>query len=92
MTQDVTFEIPKPEYQFGQNIMFEVKMTNKARQHRIQGKILCEAISYTGRLASSHTVCTVLSPAPASSTISWPLNEEMTQCTLGLCHHAKANV
>ena len=48
-TFDVIFEIPEVEYRFGQNIKFEVKMTNKGKQHRIKGRIICEAISYTGR-------------------------------------------
>ena len=48
-TQDVQFEVPEVTFDFGQNATFEVKATNKGRQHRIKGKIHCQATSYTGR-------------------------------------------
>ena len=48
-THDVTFEVPEATYDFGQNVTFEVKATNKGRQHRIKGKIRCVATAYTGR-------------------------------------------
>lgn len=54
-TQDMTFEIPETTYEFGQNVKFEVKMTNKAKQHRIRGWVLCEAITYTGRYTVAYS-------------------------------------
>ena len=48
-TRDVQFEVPEVTFDFGQNVTFVVKATNKGRQHRIKGRIHCQATSYTGR-------------------------------------------
>lgn len=46
---DVEFEIPEVQYDFGQDVKFEVRATNKGKLHVIRGQILCEAVTYTGR-------------------------------------------
>ncbi len=46
---DIVFDIPDQNFEFGDDITFVVKATNKKRQHRIKGKIRCLAASYTGR-------------------------------------------
>ena len=46
---DMQFSIPETEYEFGQDITLKVEATNKGRQHHIRGKILCQAVTYTGR-------------------------------------------
>ena len=46
---DITFVIPEAEYEFGQDVTFTVKATNRATQHGIRGTIKCVAVSYTGR-------------------------------------------
>jgi len=47
---DVEFEIPEVQYDFGQDVKFEVRATNKGKLHVIRGQILCEAVTYTGRV------------------------------------------
>ena len=50
------FEIPEVQYDFGQDVKFEVRATNKGKLHVIRGQILCEAVTYTGRLAMLYRV------------------------------------
>ena len=47
---DMEFEVPQAKYAFGEDVVFTVKATNKAKQLRLRGRILCEAITYTGRV------------------------------------------
>ena len=51
---DVEFEIPEVQYDFGQDVKFEVRATNKGKLHVIRGQILCEAVTYTGRLVQGN--------------------------------------
>ena len=46
---NVDFEIPEVKYEFGQDVKFEVRATNRRKIQRIRGQILCEAVTYTGR-------------------------------------------
>ena len=46
---DVEFFIQETEYEFGQDVTLVVTMSNKARQHRVRGKIQCQAVTYTGK-------------------------------------------
>ena len=52
-SQDVTFNIPEKKFSFGEDVRFEVEMTNKAKQHVVKGTILCEAVDYTGKVCSA---------------------------------------
>ena len=46
---NVDFEIPEVQYEFGQDVKFEVRATSRGKIQRIRGQILCEAVTYTGR-------------------------------------------
>lgn len=48
--RDVEFFVPEMEYEFGQEVRFVVSAKNKAKQHRIVGRITCQAVTYSGRL------------------------------------------
>lgn len=46
--EEVEFEIPQAKYNYGDSVVFMVKASTKERQHRVRGRIVCEAITYTG--------------------------------------------
>ena len=46
---DMEFTVPYIAAQFGQDVQYVVKASNKSRQLRIRGTITCEATTYTGR-------------------------------------------
>ena len=51
-TFHVEFSVKEAEYEFGEDIIFTVKAHNKDEQKRIRGKIVCMAVTYTGRCGS----------------------------------------
>lgn len=55
-TQDLEFSIPETEYEFGQDVTFVVTVSNKARQHRVRGRIVCQAVTYNGKLVTMYVV------------------------------------
>ena len=48
-TFDMEFTVMEAEYEFGEDVVFTVKAHNKAEHKRIHGKIVCTAVTYTGR-------------------------------------------
>lgn len=47
--QKIEFSMPESQCEFGKDIMVEVKVLNKGKRCKICGKIVCHAVTYTGR-------------------------------------------
>ena len=45
------FTVLEADYEFGKDIVFKVKAFNKGKQRHVRGRIICQAVTYTGRWA-----------------------------------------
>ena len=46
---DVEFTILESDFKFGEDVVFKVKVFNREKQRHVVGKIICKAVTYTGR-------------------------------------------